>query len=133
MKKLILALGLLVSLNASATGGIWCEVDKNGLKFEFNAVTSHGFEADIVEANAALSGKLNQTFVKTDIRQYWNEGKDLRLNLYAETESGPLVSTTVVIKTKRKNDFEYAGTISVTRIADGVETKLRESITCSQE
>lgn len=139
MKNLILAtLGLLFSVNASATGGIWCEYNKDGQKFEFSAVTSHGFEAQIVDAAAELSGNINQKFVEDDLRQYWNEGGDLRLNLYAEVEgTNDIYSTTnVIVKvtTDPKDEFQMVGTISIRHTTGETEMVIKDQpITCSQE
>ncbi len=72
-----------------------------------SGLTSHGFEGAIIDADARLSGEVNQDFKRQDFIQYWSNDGEFRLALYAETDT---TTTIVRIKTTSDDYSEYRGT-----------------------
>ena len=150
MKNLALSFAtvMMISAPAFATGGIWCQTDDATLKFEVSAVTSRSFAQGIVSADGLLEykdtdGKPNVSvfrFVKEDIRQYWNNGEDLKLYFYQENDSSEDDYTWIqaVVETKANGDeSEFKGTLK-TKMASTVAGRTTEheyegNITCSVE
>lgn len=141
MKKLILIFGMMLSLNAHATGGFWCEYKNESVNFVLNGVTTRSFESDIVDAGAELSGQMGddglvlnaeQKFVKSDVRQYWNSGDEFRIVLYAETDTK---NTTVRISTKAEPDgVAFNGTISISQYSSEGGWSIDDApVSCSLE
>ena len=116
MKNAILALGMLLGLNAHATGGFSCEYEKDGLTFTVGGVTSHGFASAVVEAGAEIKGKnLDQVFKREDMKQYWNAGEEFRATFYAEKELPTTYEyTQATVMTKMNlRDLRYYGTMTI--------------------
>ena len=146
MKQLLaFALFALTTQSALATGGFWCEYDRDGIKFEVGAVTTRSFEGAIVSLDAALSGemgddghvmKVDEKFVTNDVRQYWNTNRDFKLLLYKEVEGerSILSSTRVILDTKSRDDIEWKGTISIEHNSQNGSWSIEKApITCGQE
>ena len=146
MKKLFaFALIALTTPSAFATGGFWCEYDRDGLKFEVNGVTTRSFEGAIVDLTAAIAGemgddgyvmKVDEKFVKTDVRQYWNLDSEFKLLLYKEVEDTNSIfsSTRVVLETKTSDDVDFQGTISIEHHGKNGSWSIEKApIACGQE
>lgn len=110
MKKLALALGFIFATNAHAMGGFSCNYEDKDVKLEVTGSTTHGMESPIVDASAELSGLINQKFSKAEFMQYWSNGGEFRLSLYAETDT---TETIVRIKTEAVDDIDFNGTVHI--------------------
>jgi hypothetical protein len=141
MKQIALVLGLLLSLSAHATGSFSCEYTSENLELVVVGVTTRSFQNAIVDANARLTGtmgddglifKADQSFVKSDIRQYWNSGDEFRVLLYAETDDS---TTKVTIKTKDSGDgIVFSGTISIQQTQAKGEWSIEDApVSCELE
>ncbi len=148
MKHFVLtALVFLAGPNAFATGGFGCQYDEDKVKFEINGATSRSFGGAIVNAEGALTGevggqgdtdviKIDTTFNRDDIMQYWSTGREFNLNIYKESDSETEHAwTSVIIKTKSKNDNgELKGTISIEQGSNAGRWSMEnKKITCFVE
>ena len=142
MNYLLLLAALGLGNLANATGGFSCEFADSEIKFELGGVTTRSFENDIVSLDAELSGTISHDgkmdvrheFTKADARQYWNNGQEFRILLYAENEAANK-NTRVTIKTRAMQEgVEFKGTISIDQSSPASAWSIEEKeITCELE
>lgn len=124
MKNVLMASLLVWGTSAFATGGFSCDLADDGISFNVNGVTSHGFGSAIVDAQAHLatmvfdvgsSQEVVMDFSRTNVSQYWNSGKDFKLLLYKEADEGSAYDwTQVTIETvSEAMDGEFRGTLKI--------------------
>jgi hypothetical protein len=110
LAKAILAFGILgVPFTAAATGNLDCTISDANLDFQFETLFSYSGNSPLFQSQAAFESKHPGTFAglktldmqKLRLIQQWFEGKDLRLQFYAETEGEklPFASVKLSIET----------------------------------
>ena len=119
LMKTLLAVGLLgIPINASATGNLDCSISDQNLDFVFESLFSYSLNTPLLQPkvsfeskNAKTSASLKKLEIdKLHLIQQWVEGKDLRLQFYAETESVPFAAVKLSIETTVDEDeISYSG------------------------
>ena len=121
LAKAILTLGLLcIPLTASATGNLDCAIKDKNLDFVFESLFSYSLNTPLFQSKAsfeasdpALHPALNKLDAeKLRLIQQWVEGKDLRLQFYAETEGDnvPFAAVKLTIETiVGEDEINYSG------------------------
>ncbi|MEO5759877.1 MAG: hypothetical protein ABIQ51_23835 [Mesorhizobium sp.] len=109
---------LLQAAAASASGGIWCEVDDAQVKFDVGAGVTTGmggptfnFRGDLeIKARPAGDDLRKTVFEDSNLTQYWLDNKELRLNIYHEHEVAKTYSSVeLTILTKASDEGVYDG------------------------
>lgn len=149
LAKAILALGLLgMPLTASATGGLDCAIHDGNLDFQYEALFSYSGIGPLFQSKAEFLSKTPKTHPSLKsmdaerfrLIQQWFEGKDLRLQFYAETQGDGVPFAAVkltIVTTADEDEISYNGryTLAVTpAVQEGAETetvKLEGAVACS--
>lgn len=145
LRSAVLFAFLLPALPASASGGLWCNVDDANwtLNVESGVTRGMGYPLFNLKASAELKDKrVMPEFRKLDLKDKlvhsWVYG-ETKLYFYTEIEKGNAIySTDIIIDTKPGEDEgDYAGTytiISSTEAAEnGGQVELTGPITCGGE
>ena len=119
MRTIIFVATLLLSAGAaSASGGIWCNVDDTAVKFDVGAGVTRGmggptfnFRGDLeIKARPVGDGLRKTVFEDSNLTQYWLDGKELRLNIYHEHEVASTFNwVELTILTKASDEGVYDG------------------------
>lgn len=149
LAKAFLALGLLCTpFTASATGNLDCVIRDENLDFVFESLFSYSLNTPLFQPKASFESKNPKTFPalktldmeKLRLIQQWVEGKDLRLQFYAETDGDnvPFASVKLSIETVvGEDEIQYDGTYRLEiapAVTPGVESqsiRLEGKATCS--
>lgn len=121
-KHYALALGIICApASAFATGNLDCTLNDKNLSFTYEALFSYSGSSPLLQAHASFQSRHPQT--STHLKrldenslpriQQWFEGKDLRLQFYAETEGEevPFAAVRLTIETTLGEDGNsYSGT-----------------------
>jgi hypothetical protein len=121
----------MISGNALASGGIWCEAEATPAQINVHGGVSRGmggqlfnFEGKVAIADKAVADDLrNLEFKQEHVAQYWFNGTSLNLVLYREREGDkPHGYVEVSIETQAREDEEgaYAGSYQLT-VFDGID------------
>ena len=123
----------LLSGNALASGGIWCETEAKPAKVELHSGVTRGmggalfnFEGKVTVADQTIPEDLrNIEFKQQHVSQYWFDGKALKLVLYRERDpekSFAYVEVGIDTQALEGEDEEgaYAGGYNVT-VFDGTD------------
>jgi hypothetical protein len=142
--RLFLLLMAFACQPASASGGVQCSADANGVTFEVGGGVSRGmgaalfsFEGRLEVADKAIAADLARTtFARDHVAQYWLDGEELRLLIYREREGDKphgYVELTLETKARPGDDGEgmYDGRYML-RIFDMTDEN-GEGITVSRE
>jgi len=142
---LFLLLTTLTCQPASASGGVHCSADGEGLTIDAGGGVTRGmggplfsFEGTLDIADKSVAADLAKTeFVREHVAQYWLDGDDLRLLLYRERESDKAhgyVELTIVTKARPGDDGEglYDGTYDLT-VFDATDDNGGEGVTVTRE
>jgi hypothetical protein len=145
----ILSLAALgMPLKAAATGGLDCAISDGNLDFSYQALFSYSASSPLFQSKGEFVSKHPKTFAelrtldteKLRLIQQWYEGKDLKLQFYAETQGGkvPFAAIKLSIETTADEDeLSYNGeyrleiTPAVADNADNVTIKLSGKVACS--
>jgi hypothetical protein len=144
----ILAGATCVPLPAAATGNLDCTIDDANLDFVFESLFSYSLNGPLFQPKASFRSKNPRTFpplatldmTKLRLIQQWVEGKDLRLQFYAETEGAavPFAAVKLTIETVvGEDENSYGGTYrlditpAVTPGTDSETITLAGSASCS--
>ncbi|MGX5841662.1 hypothetical protein ACWGTI_13155 [Mesorhizobium sp. ArgA1] len=143
------AMLLLSAGTAFASGGVWCSVDGKAVKFEVGAGVTTGmggptfnFRGDLEIVGRPEGDSLRKTvFEDSNLTQYWLDDKELRLNIYHETEVKDAInSVELTILTKARDEGEYVGryTLAIYDAAadtekDGKPKTLTGKVSCGAE
>lgn len=94
MLRSILPAAVLLSVTsqASASGGVWCDSDDGSARIEVRGGVTHGmggplfsFDGTVDARDESIPDDLRKTrFERSQVSQYWLDGKELRLLLYRE-------------------------------------------------
>jgi hypothetical protein len=116
----------LVSGNAFASGGIWCETGAAPAEINVHGGVSRGmggqlfsFEGKVSIADQSVPEDLRKLdFAREHVTQYWFDGDSVNLVLYNERDAGKLHgSLEISIETKAlkgdDNEGSYAGSYKV--------------------
>ncbi|PZV37620.1 hypothetical protein [Mesorhizobium kowhaii] len=113
------ALALLGSVvAASASGGIWCNVDDTAVKFDVGAGVTRGmggptfnFSGTLEILGRPVADDLRKTtFEDSNLTQYWLDNKELRLNIYHEHQLANAYNyVELTILTKASDEGVYDG------------------------
>jgi hypothetical protein len=105
--------------SAFATGNLDCTIDDGNLGFTYEALFSYSGSSPLLQAHASFESRHPQTsasLMKLDEKslpriQQWVDGKDLRLQFYAETgEGAPFAAVKLTIETTVGEDGNsYSG------------------------
>jgi hypothetical protein len=144
----VVFLGLAFALSttaASASGGVHCSADADGVTFEVGGGVTHGmggplfsFEGEVAITGDGIAADLGKTvFMRQHVAQYWLDGEDLRLLLYRERENDKphgYVELTIQTKARPGDDGEgfYDGRYDLT-VFDATEDNGGEGVTVKRE
>jgi hypothetical protein len=140
----ILATGfLLLPLPAFATGGVWCDVEDQNVKFHVKASQARdgtggwwGIEGGVETLSAALPPDLAKFDIKDeDITERWWDGDDVRLivqKIGTESQSWASVRVTVLAKTYDEASYRGRYTLDV-RNEDGSTFTRTGIVECSAD
>lgn len=116
----------LLSGNAFASGGIWCETEAAPAEINVHGGVSRGmggqlfsFEGKVAIADQSVPEDLRKLeFTREHVAQYWFDGDSVNLVLYRERDADKLygsVEISVETKAKEGDDEEgsYAGSYKV--------------------
>jgi len=119
---------LCLPLQAGATGGLDCSISDANLDFHYEALFSYSANSPVFQGKAEFVSKHPKTHPalkmldaeKLRLIQQWYEGKDLRLQFYAETEGNdvPFASVKLTIETTAAEDelsYDGAYKLEITR------------------
>ena len=134
---------------ASATGGIWCNVDDAAVKFEVAAGVTTGmggptfnFRGDLeIKSRPVSDGFRKTVFEDSNLTQYWLDDKELRLLVYREHEqANSYGSVELTILTKASDEGVYDGryTLAVYDVVadvakDGKPVETTGKVSCGAE
>jgi hypothetical protein len=138
---------LLLSGNAFASGGIWCETEATPVNINLHSGVARGmggqlfnFEGKIAIADKEVPEDLrNLEFKQEHVPQYWFNGESLKLVLYRERDADkPYAYVEISIETQAIKDEEgsYAGSYNLTVFdgtdehADPKRTEISGAINC---
>lgn len=114
---------LMLSGNAFAMGGIWCETEATPVKIDVHSGITRGmggglfnFEGRIAIADTAVPEDLrNLEFRQEHVPQYWLNRDSLNLLLYRERDADKAHGyVSVSIETKAYDEGSYRGSYTVT-------------------
>lgn len=143
------ALAMLgIPLKASATGGLDCSISDKNLDFYYEALFSYSANSPLFQSKAEFVSKHPKTSAglqkldaeKLRLIQQWYEGKDLRLQFYAETQGDdvPFAAVKLSIKTTADEDeigyhgsYVFEVTPAVEAGAESETIKLEGPVACS--
>ncbi|QPC89428.1 hypothetical protein [Mesorhizobium sp. INR15] len=144
-----LAALLLPAEAASASGGIWCDVDDAQVKFDVGAGVTTGmggptfnFRGDLeIKARPEGDDLRKTVFEDSNLTQYWLDNKELRLNIYHEHEVAKTFSSVeLTILTKASDEGVYDGEYKLAIYdstkdvdSDGKPMELTGKISCGAE
>ena len=135
-------------LPASASGGLWCQLEDQQVKISVESGVTHGMGGPVfnfrgkleILAKAVAEGFRSVEFDGANLSQYWLDDRALKLNLYREWQDDkPFRSLNMVIETQAGDDEgTYGGSYAITIFdgsvaADDKETKLSGEIDCGAE
>lgn len=116
---LAIAAWLCLAGQAQATGTLHCSIADRSLTVTFQAIVSHGLGEGLVSVQGqvipgealAAAGHGPFPLDRETVAQYWHRGGALKLRLYRETPTPPLLSLDLIIEaTREKRDARaYAG------------------------
>lgn len=119
MRAIICVATLLLSASAaSASGGIWCNVDDTAMKFDVGAGVTRGmggptfnFSGNLEIKARSVGDHLRKTvFEDSNLTQYWLDNKELRLNIYHEHQLANAYNyVELTILTKASDEGVYDG------------------------
>lgn len=121
LKRASLVIGLVIlPLDAFATGGLDCRIEDKNLDFAYEALFNYSGISPLFQDRLTFRSKHPDTaksLAKLDVTtfrriQEWFEGKDLRLQFYAETEGEnvPFAAIKLTIETVMGEDeINYDG------------------------
>jgi hypothetical protein len=140
---------LLSAGAASASGGIWCNVEDTAVKFDVGAGVTRGmggptfnFSGNLEILGRPVGDDLRKTvFEDSNLTQYWLDNKELRLNIYHEHEVASTYSSVeLTILTKASDEGVYDGqyTLQIYDSAadtdkDGKPVELTGKVSCGAE
>jgi hypothetical protein len=140
---------LLSAGAASASGGIWCNVEDTAVKFDVGAGVTRGmggptfnFSGNLEILGRPVGDDLRKTvFEDSNLTQYWLDGKELRLNIYHEHEVANTFNyLELTILTKASDEGIYDGqyTLQIYDSAadtdkDGKSAELTGKVSCGAE
>ncbi|MEP6565494.1 MAG: hypothetical protein ABJB10_10170 [Mesorhizobium sp.] len=150
MRPIISAATLLLSAGAaSASGGIWCNVEDTAVKFDVGAGVTRGmggptfnFTGNLEILGRPVGDDLRKTvFENSNLTQYWLDGKELRLNIYHEDQVGNTYSSvelTILTKTSDEGVYDGQYTLQIYDSAadtdkDGKSAELTGKVSCGAE
>lgn len=121
LKFYALALAIAcIPFKALATGNLDCTINDTNLDFTFESLFSYSGNGPLFQSKLSFQSKNEKTYatLKTldqdrfRLIQQWVEGKDLRLQFYAETEGDgvPFAAVKLTIEaTAGEDEISYAG------------------------
>jgi len=147
---IISALALFSSMvAASASGGIWCNVEDTAVKFDVGAGVTRGmggptfnFSGTLEILGRPVADDLRKTtFEDSNLTQYWLDNKELRLNIYHENQVANAfnyVELTILTKTSDEGVYDGQYTLAVYDNAadtekDGKPVELTGKVSCGAE
>ncbi len=131
MKRVLIAavLGLACSGPAAATGVLNCSITDKNFTLTFEATISHGLGGGIVAVAGELSPNIKNPAAALgtmaleagDVKQYWFDGRTLKLLLYRESAGEPHLTVDLVIETTKlgRSETDYAGPYRATVFSVG--------------
>jgi hypothetical protein len=150
MRTIICVATLLLSASAaSASGGIWCNVDDTAVKFDVGAGVTRGMGGPTFNFSGTLEilGRpagddlRKTTFEDSNLTQYWLDNKELRLNIYSEHQLANAynyVELTILTKTSDEGVYDGQYTLAIYDNAadadkDGEPVELTGKVSCGAE
>lgn len=150
MKKtgFILVLLFFSSLPASATGGFFCGVEDNNVKFRAAAAMQRGGANGFLNFDSGLEILLKNAppdfrvlRLKGDaLTQHWMDNREFKFRLYTERSEGLFGSVEFLVETKTVDEGSYGGSYTLRienmeseKSSEAKVIKARGNIVCSIE
>jgi hypothetical protein len=130
-------------LHAFATGGVWCDVEDNNMKFHFKASQARdgtggwwGIEGAVESLATTLPNDIAKFTIKNEnLTERWWDGDDVRLIVQknnADSEKWASVRVTVLAKAYEEATYRGPYTLEIWN-ADGSDVTRTGVVECSAD